>query len=692
MNTVIREVTHDLPKQQLAYADECAFLGIDAKDQRIVSIPHDQVLIARHLLSNKPSGSKMHCYAYGPLINYRLERIGYDDNPAFTLTHTFMRIDNEMCAISNIDNETFLFQKRYYAKDPMDVYEVERRSISGNEWRCADQLIDFYQNDQQVLSGNKLRHKQKYYRFFEIIDEDGDGYCRKRIVKMTHTFYHINNKLYALSGNGHHISGTFGKIKIAREYAMQADDAVQSDAELVALKIPKKCRVISKETCDNIRAEYALYQSTGLSSGTAVKQKSVAMNGQQEICVMRFFHADLYENVLEGHLRKLVSHIRLTGSSEYRECLLINLIRSLTDIFLKLLYQLDININQHLFLHRDIKPENIVLTTKPQIDAFGRVVSIQCVDAMFIDFGAAKKIQKPGEWTINEERPVGTLDYLAPEINHGNVSARYPLCYTDKTEIFAFGKTLQFTLRHLFESILPYLNNPAHSRSRSLYQQLMHISKMMRFELPVNRIGLEYVCIMLLNTLWQSFCVDSAMNVVQKRESFNAFVDSVKSPFRHSETVTCLVTITRLTGDMIMHRAPIQNSVELKMNLSKDLFLVFCRLDSLITYPRHREMILRLLENVNGILNRWHVAAPLSPIELFEREILQPDYDFLRSPSHSSASSSIGSLVSGVSALVPSTVTTVLSAGGLFPAAQTPLRRQRAENGDRKNDDDDFCP
>lgn len=687
---VIQEVTNGLSREQLVYSDERAFLGIDAQDQRVDYVPSDEVVIARHLLSTTPSGSKMHCYAYGPLIHYRLENIG-SENPEFVLTHTFIRVENQLCAISNIDNETLLYEKRYCARDLMNPYEVERRAISRDEWHRAGLLMDLYQGDKQILSGNKLRHKQKYYRIFEIAEYDDEGgCCGKRIVKLTHTFYHINNKLYALSGNGHHISGGFGKVKIACEYAMQPDEMCQSQAELVALKIPKKHRVMSKAACEGIRSEYALYQATGLSIGSAVKQKSENSDVQQEICVMRFFHSDLHNNVAEGHLRKLVSHIASTTSLESRESLLINLIRTLTDIFLKLHHQLGININLHQFLHRDIKPENIVLITKPQLDSLGRVVSIQCIEAQFIDFGAAKKIKKPGEWSVDEEYTVGTIAYLAPEIKSRNASVRNQVCYTDKTEIFALGKTLQFVLHYLFQSIFQHLSSLANSRSYNLYQQLVQVANMMCFEAPANRIGLEYVHIWLLNILWQSSCVDSAMNMVQKRESFNAFTDLSKSPFKHIETLTCLMTITRLTGVMIMRRAHIQNPDELKANLSKELFHFFCRLDSLITHSQCGELVLKLFENVNHALSRWDAATSPSPIELFEREISQPDYEILKVHAHSSESSCIGSFVSGASTLISSTVSAVLSVGGLFSAEKSPSRRQRREKNDHENDD--FCP
>ncbi|GEM_PF-2688962 len=686
IETVIQEVTNAFPKEELIYSDEHAFLGVDKRDQKIGYVPDDQVLVARQLLSGKPSGSKLHCYSYGTLIQYRLENIGYD-NPAFTLTHTFTCIENYLYAISNIDSEIFLSKKIRFSNDPMNPYEIERRAISKDEWNRVSMLFELYEGDKIILAGNKLRHRQKHYRIFEIANDDEEGCSSRRIVKMTHTFYHINNKLYALAGNGHHISGAFGKVKIARQYPMQPDVSHNPEAELVVLKIPKKNHTLSKETCADIRTEYALYQTAGLCSATAVKQKTVAANGLQEICVMRFFHSDLFDNVLEGHLRKLVSHIESADSLPSREKLLINLIRGITDIFLKLLNQLDININQHQFLHRDIKLENIVLTTNALINELGQVVSIECVEALFIDFGAAKKIQKPGEWRVDEEYLVGTIGYRAPEVNRENNAMRYSLCYTDKTEIYALGKTLKVTLQRLFSSVSNYLNNAVHAQSRDLYQQLIHISNMMCFESPANRIDLDYARILLLNALWQSSCVDAEMKEVKKRELFSAFVRSVKSPFQHIETLTCLMTITCLTGVMIMHRTSTESSVELNVDLSKNLFLLFCRLDTLITYPRYREIIFQLLKNVNHILSGWDVAASPSPIALFEREIAKPDYEILRAQAHSSEASYIGGLLSGVGTLL----TTMLSVGGLFFSSQSTSRRQRSEN-DGHDNDDDFYP
>lgn len=666
INTVIQEATDFYPKESLLYCEDRDFLGIDAHDQQIDFIPPDQVQVARYFLADKPSGSKMHCYTYGPLIQYRFDNIGYD-NSTFVLTHTFMRIHNELCAISNRDNETFLFEKKYFARDPGNEYEIERRGIKKDEWRSADQLIDLYLGNRQMLSGNKLRHRQKHYRFFEIADYDESGLCSKRIVKMTHSFYHINNKLYALSGNGHQISGSFGKVKVAREYAMREGDIDYSASTLVVLKIPKKIQTFSQESCSGIRSEYALYQKVGLSDAAAVKQKSEVSNSRQEICVMRFFHTDLSDSISQGHLIKMVSRIDSAASLESRERLLINLIRVVADIFLKLLNQLDININQHRFLHRDIKPENIVLTTKIEKDELSRVMSVQCIEAMFIDFGAAKKIEKPGEWTVTTEYPVGTIGYCAPEVNHVNASGPRQLCYTDKTDIYALGKTLSKVMNYLFKSILQYLNNTAHAKSRDLHLQLTHISNMMCFEAPAERLSVEYVRILLLNTLWQSSSVDPMMNEVQKRESFSGFIASVNGPFRHIETLMCLMTITRLTGVMIIRRTNIQNAVELKSNLSKDLLQLFCRLDSLITHSRCGELVLKLFDNVNHILSRWDAAISPSPIDLFEREISQPDYQILRDQSYSSGS---------------------LSVGGLFSSSQPPSRRQRSVNNAHKNDDD----
>lgn len=510
MDTNIQEVTNVFPKEQLIYSDAHTFLGIDEQDQRMSYVPHDEVLVAQQLLSEKPSGSKLHCYSYGSFIRYRLENNGHD-HLEFTLTHTFIHIHDDLYAISNIDNETFLSEKKSYANDRMNAYEIERRAILGSEWNRVYELFDFYKDDKNGLSTNKLRHKQKHYRVFEISDHDEDGGCSKRIVKMTHTFYHINNKLYALSGNGHHISGSFGKVKIARQYSMQSDELYNPEAELVVLKIPKKHHTLSKAMCANIRSEYALYQTAGLCDATAVKQKTVAANGPQEICVMRFFHSDLFDNILEGHLRKLVSHINATDSPPSQEQLFINLIRCVADIFLKLLNQLDININQHQFLHRDIKLENIVLTTKPEMNESGKVVSIQCVEALFIDFGAAKKIQKPGEWSTDEEYPVGTNIYWAPEINRSNFFVRHKLCYTDKTEIYALGKTLKLTVHHLFSSLLGVLNNDAFAKPRHLYRQLIDIANMMCADAPAERMSLEHARTLLLKILSQSACVDALL-------------------------------------------------------------------------------------------------------------------------------------------------------------------------------------
>lgn len=689
LNAVIQEVTDSLPKEQLIYADDRNFLGVDANDQRIVFIPPDQVVVARDFLSDKQSGSKMHCYVYGPLIHYRLESIGYE-NSSFTLTHTFMRVDKQMCAISNIDNETFLFEKKFHDKNPMNPYEIERRAISRDEWNRAGLLIDFYRGDQRVLAGNKLRHKQKYYRVFEIIDRDADGVCHKRTVKMTHTFYSINSRLYALSGNGHHISGAFGKVKIAREYEMQSDDVSESKAELVVLKIPKKCNIDSGEVYTNIRSEYALYQEVGLSSGTAVKQKSTVSNKAQEICVMRFFHTDLFNSISQGHLNKLVSHINSTYLIESRELLLINLMRAVTDIFLKLLNQLDVNLNQHRFLHRDIKPENIVLTTKPQLNLLGEVVSIECVEALFIDFGTAKKIQNSDELCVYDEHPVGTVVYHAPEIRCNHFPVRRPLCYTDKTEIYALGKTLKFVLDKLFLHVSNYFNNVGHIYSRDLYQQLIHLSNMMCYEAPVNRINLEYARISMLNLLRKSCCIDPNMNEIQKKELFDTLMVSEKSPFQHVETITCLAMITRLTGVVIMSSKNIQNAVEFKTNLSSDLFGLFCRLDLLLTDPRYRETVLKLLENVRRLLSQWNVETSPSPIELLKREMLQPDYAILRNPVHSSGSSFVGNVVSGASTLISSTVTAVLSVGGFFSSEQSPLRRERSINNNHEEKDLSF--
>jgi len=685
IETVIEEVTNALPKEQLIYSDERAFLGVNDRDQKVAYVQSDQILVARRLLAGKPSGSKLHCYSYDALIHYRLENIGYD-NPAFTLTHTFILIDHHLCAISNIDSETFLSETKRYSNDPMNPFEIERRAISRDEWNRVKMLFEFYKDDKQVLAGNKLRHRQKHYRVFEIADYEEEGFVSRRIVKMTHTFYHIDNKLYALAGNGHNVSGSFGKVKIARQYSMQSDQDYCSEAELVVLKIPKKIHTLSRETCANIRGEYALYQAVGLSESSAVKQKAVAANGPQEICVMRFFHSDLFDNVLEGHLRKLVSHIRLADSLPLREQLVTNLIRCVTEIFLKLLNQLGINIHQHQFLHRDIKPENIVLTTKPQTNSLGQVVSIKCVEAMFIDFGSAKKIQKPGEWAVSEEYSVGTKKYWAPEINCPNVSVRHRLCYTDKTEIYALGKTLKYIVEHLFSSILNFLSHDKLSKPKYLYHQLLHVANMMCFDVPAERLSLEYARILLLNALWQLSFDDSAMTLAQKKEAFDVFAGTVNSPFRHFDTLMCLSKITHLTGVMIMHRANTQSAVQSKTNLSHDFFRIFRRLDTLLAHRQYREVVLQLFEKINHALSQWDAAVSPSPIEIFERETRLSSYDILRNRSCSSEASYVDSLVSVIGALVSSTVSVV---GGLFASYGSPARRERMQNN---SDDDNFYP
>ena len=689
--TIIQEVTDSYSKEPLIYSDEQDFLGVDDRDQKIAYVSDDQVLVARQLLAGKSSGSKLHCYSYGSSIHYHLDRIGYD-NPTFTLTHTFMLIDGRLSAISNIDNETFLQETKYYANDPMNRYEMERRAISRDEWNRVRTLFDLYKDDKEV-AGNKLRHRQKHYRIFEIVDYDEEESSSKRIVKMTHTFYRINNKLYALAGNGHNISGAFGKVKIARQYPMQSNEANHSEAELVVLKIPKKYHTLFREVGADIKLEYALYQTAGLCDATVVKQKLVAANGPQEICVMRFLHGDLFDNVAKGHLRKLVSHIKSADSLSFRKELLVNLIRSIADIFLKLLNQLYININQYQFLHRDIKPENIVLTTRPQINTLGQVVSIECVEALFIDFGLAKKILKPGEWSVSNEHPVGTKGYLAPEINYRDVSARHSVCYTDKTEIYALGKTLKFVMDHLFAALANFLNNAAFSKPKDLYQQLIDISNMMCFDAPEERVGLDYVRVLLLNILWLSSRDHSVMSLVQKREAFKVFIDSVNSPFRHVETFECLLMIIRLTGVMIMRRTNDQRAVESKTNLSLDFFQIFCRLDALLASSQHRAIVLQLFQKVNHVLAQWDAAiVSPSPIQLFEQEIRQSNYNVLRNPSRSSGSSYVDNFVSCV-ALLSSAVSATLFVGGLFCFPESPARRERLQNNsnNEEKDNDDCC-
>ncbi|GAA5316066.1 MAG: bifunctional protein-serine/threonine kinase/phosphatase [Candidatus Pelagadaptatus aseana] len=112
-------------------------------------------------------------------------------------------------------------------------------------------------------------------------------------------------------------------------------------------------------------------------------------------------------------------------------------------------------------VHRDLKPENIMINSRGQV--------------VVIDFGTVQ-VESLGEITspLDEDVPVGSVDYIAPEYLHGEKGQHY-------SDIFSLGVIVY----EMLTGGLPYEVSAAQQQAPQRYQKWRYISaRTRRKEIP----------------------------------------------------------------------------------------------------------------------------------------------------------------------------------------------------------------
>src|SRR3990167_7264819 len=175
-------------RRPVDYQSPNTFLGFDQKSHTTVkSVSSDEIAIAQEQLRNALSCTVFHCYDYDAKAIVYL----YGDRKC-QLSHTFVIDENGyVFAISNANGASRL---------SLDQARLPE-GITPLECAVAVNLLN------GKPDGTKLPNKRKYYREFTDTSNNSQ-------VQLTHSFICIEGKIYALSGNGHKMQGTSGKVKI----------------------------------------------------------------------------------------------------------------------------------------------------------------------------------------------------------------------------------------------------------------------------------------------------------------------------------------------------------------------------------------------------------------------------------------------------------------------------------------------
>lgn len=353
------------------------------------SIPTQHWNFARQQLSSCPDGTKLRYYQRSIAKYYNVHLF-----KKISLSHAFMRKEENIFVKIN---------GRYMRHDtaPYQALPVEERQFA--ESYFAEK------KEETVLSTHEKIN-------IPYCDETGND------IHLNHAFIILNGALYALSGYGHVLENNSAtKIKWA----------MTENGEKFILKIfhlsPK-----NEEDTLAIKKEWGHLLAIAKKS---TDQKTIHLFPYLGIDLFAFF--DQLSNPISPEM-----------------------VRTLFNIFFQTILAVE-KLHKNGILHRDIKPENILWDEKQQI-------------IHLIDFDFAQKINSDNN-TLYSADLCGTPVYLAPELlkilpypvqkklnilhflrNEKIIPAiklfnngEWYYCYSEKTDIYALGKTIKHLLSRL---------------------------------------------------------------------------------------------------------------------------------------------------------------------------------------------------------------------------------------------------